>query len=116
MYDTEKKLDKSEDHLKALQSVGQVHSSHIHVIVSSYIVICDVILDFAQIVGEVLRELTEEKCTFTIFMSFVISCVYFNFNMLVSRYCQGCQWTSLCCGLQATGESWIVCCWSSNGC
>ena len=66
-----KEFDKSEDDLKSLQSgVG-------------------------QIVGEVLRQLTEEKCMYNYC---VVSLCWF-----VYSYCEGIQWTSLCSWLPQTG-------------
>jgi hypothetical protein len=52
---TQKQLDKSEDHLKALQSIGQV--------CRLMSLMCRHFLTtFFQLVAEVLRELSEEKC------------------------------------------------------
>jgi hypothetical protein len=59
-----KDYDKTEDDLKALQSVG-------------------------QIIGEVLKQLDEERCTLT------AKC-----KLIASSYCKSFKWTSLCSWLQ----------------
>lgn len=77
LKDLTKQYDKSENDLKALQSVG-------------------------QIVGEVLKQLTEEKCRFTCTTSFMLISVmprkYFS-------YCEGYQRPKICGRVQkAVGQ------------
>ena len=79
MKKQQKDYDKSEDDLKALQSAG-------------------------QIVGEVLRQLDEERCTCTTCAIVLTKC----------SHCQSLQRSSLCCWLQNQGkqgrlETWHPC-------
>ncbi len=68
-----KDFDKSEDDLKSLQSgVG-------------------------QIVGEVLRQLTEDKCKYQLIVSELSLDTH-------CSYCEGVQWATLCGRLQKNGE------------
>lgn len=71
-----KQFDKSENDLKALQSVG-------------------------QIVGEVLKQLTEDKCKFR-FISIVPTIVAIFSTITLFSHCEGNERTSVCCGLPSS--------------
>ena len=75
LRDLERDYEKSEDDIKALQSVG-------------------------QIIGEVLKQLDEERCTSTPQLS---RCMH-SFTVLdLHSHCQGFIWASLCGWVQGSG-------------
>lgn len=69
LKDLNKQYEKSENDLKALQSVG-------------------------QIVGEVLKQLTEDNCMFNV--TYIVSRGNLTISFLNS-YCKSYKWSTICC-------------------
>ena len=75
----EKDFDKSENDLKALQSVG-------------------------QIIGEVLKQLDDERCEYLIgLFTLLLAFIHLTINQSINSHCQGFFRTSICRGMQKQG-------------